>query len=155
MTPIQKDFLHAYLKSLPPDDQTRFSPVHAEYFCNDEFNANECARLINDGVKTASCSLKIGYELEGEPLPELNRLTIVLDWNQNPVCIIRLTRLDFCKFKDVSARFAYQEGEGDRSYEWWYKTHLKFFSDYATELSVTFNEESELVLEYFEKVYPA
>ncbi|MFC5077697.1 ASCH domain protein [Vibrio thalassae] len=154
MTPKQQAFLDQYLTQLTASERASIKDVIAEHFCGDEYNANQCAKLINEGVKTASCSLKAGYDIEQEPLPKVGRLSVVLDWEQNPVCIIELTSVEVCPFNQVSAEFAYAEGEGDRSYQWWKQAHVRFFEWYANELNITFSEHDDLVLERFKKVFP-
>lgn len=67
MTPQQEAFLDQYLASLPSDQRETRTDTIAEHFCADEYNANQCAKLINQGIKTASCSLKEGYDIEGDP----------------------------------------------------------------------------------------
>ncbi|MCG9628048.1 ASCH domain-containing protein [Vibrio mediterranei] len=154
MTPKQQIFLNQYLEQLTTSERASIKDVIAEHFCGDEYNANQCAKLINEGIKTASCSLKAGYEIEQEPLPQVGRLSVVLDWDQNPICIIKLTSVEVCPFNQVSEAFAYAEGEGDRTYQWWKQAHLRFFEWYANELNITFSEYDDLVLERFEKVFP-
>ncbi|AXN30288.1 ASCH domain-containing protein [Vibrio coralliilyticus] len=154
MTPQQQAYLNEYLTTLTPQQRESIPDTIAEYFCADEFNANECARLINEGTKRASCSLKQGYDIEQEPLPQVGRITVVLNWQQEPVCIIRLTEVSICPFDQVTEEFARSEGEGDLSYEWWRDVHIKFFTQYAGEIGAKFDLQSELVLERFEKVYP-
>lgn len=87
-------------------------------------------------------------------MPQVGRLSVVLDWDQNPICIIKLTSVEVCPFNQVSEAFAYAEGEGDRTYQWWKQAHLRFFEWYANELNITFSEYDDLVLERFEKVFP-
>ncbi|EGU34549.1 ASCH domain-containing protein [Vibrio scophthalmi] len=154
MTPNQQAFLDQYLAQLSEAERNDIPQFLAEYFCADEYNANECARLIGLGIKTASCSLKAGYDIDDELLPVVGRLTVVLDWNQTPICIVKLTSVEICPFNQVTEAFAQSEGEGDGTYAWWRKAHIDFFNQYAQEIGVSFTEESELVLERFEKVYP-
>lgn len=154
MTEIQQAYLQKYLLTLSEAQRDSIPQVHAEYFCADEYNANECARLVNQRTKTASCSLKQGYDIENEPLPLVGRLTVVLNWAEEPVCIIEHTEVSICPFNQVTEEFAQSEGEGDGSYQWWREAHLQFFTQYANQVGAQFSEESELVLERFEKVYP-
>ncbi|WP_114785827.1 ASCH domain-containing protein [Vibrio tetraodonis] len=154
MTPQQEAFLNQYLASLPSDQRETRTDTIAEHFCADEYNANQCAKLINQGIKTASCGLKEAYDIEGEPLPEVGRLSIVLNWHQEPVCIIKLTDVSICPFNQVTEEFARLEGEGDLSYQWWHDAHIEFFKSYAKEVGASFTPESVLILERFEKVYP-
>lgn len=154
MTPSQQAFMDAYLSTLSAAGRGAIPQTVAEHFCADEANANECARLIAAGIKRASCSLLAGYEKENEPLPQVGRLSLVLNWAQQPVCIVRLTEVSFCPFEAVDAAFAAAEGEGDGSLAWWRDAHMAFFTAFAADVGVPFNEQSELVLERFEKVYP-
>lgn len=154
MTPQQQDFLSQYLDTLSEAERQTIPQFIAEYYCADEYNANECARLVNAGIKRASCSLKAGYEVDNEPLPQVGRITVVLNWNEEPVCIVKHIEVTTSPFNQVSETFAQEEGEGDGSYQWWRDAHIQFFTQYAQELAIEFTEESELVLERFEKVYP-
>lgn len=154
LTDNQRVFLNHYLTTLDPSARAAIPHINAEYFCADEWNANTCAHLINTGIKTASCSLRAGYAIEQEPEPVVGQLTVVLNWQQEPVCIIQLQRIEYCHFKDVPAEFAALEGEGDGSYRHWRQAHLEFFRQDAETLGFDFNEESELILEYFVKVFP-
>ncbi|WP_068713496.1 ASCH domain-containing protein [Vibrio tritonius] len=154
MNPEHREFLNQYLATLTISARENIPNVIAEYFCADEENANECARLVNNGIKTATCSFKKGYEAKNEPLPKVGQLMVVLDWEQNPVCIVETTKVSVCAFGDVDSEFARAEGEGDRSYSWWREAHIDFFRDYAQELGCEFNDQSEIVQEWFKKVYP-
>ncbi|WP_115718967.1 ASCH domain-containing protein [Gallaecimonas mangrovi] len=154
MNAAQQAFLDAYLATLSPRECKAVPVCVAEHFCADEENANICAQLVNSGIKTATCSLKAAYDIEQQPLPAPGRLTVVLNWAQQPVCVIKTTTVSFCPFNRVPAAFAKAEGEGDGSYRWWYQAHLAFFNGHARELGLAFTADSELVLEHFEKVYP-
>ena len=154
MTPIQRAFLDQYLDALTEQERNAIPRCTATYFCADEYNANECARLINSNIKRAACSLKSAFDHDQDPLPAVGELTLVLDWDQQPVCVIKLTATSICPFDEVTREFAELEGEGDGTYEWWRTAHIKFFSTYAQTIGTTFNEKTELVLERFEKVYP-
>lgn len=154
MNPEQLAFLNEYLAILPKCERDAIPGIVAESFCADEYNANECARLINEGIKKATCSLKAAYEIDEEPLPKPGHITVVLDWDEQPVCIVKTKTVKVCAFNEVSEDFAVAEGEGDGSYEWWRTEHVKFFEKYSAENDVPFSESSDLILERFEKVYP-
>jgi uncharacterized protein YhfF len=154
MNEKQQKFLDQYLSTLSQAEIDSIPQFLAEYFCADEYNANECARLINNKIKRASCSLKSAYDAENEPLPEVGRITVVLNWDNEPICIIRLTEVSISPFDKVTREFAESEGEGDGSYEWWREAHIDFFTKQAQEIDKTFDGNSELVLERFQKVFP-
>lgn len=154
MTEAQQHFLNPYLATLSCEARQAIPKITASHYCADEYNANTCAHLINIGKKTASCSLKAGWEIDKEPLPQVGELSVVLNWAQEPVCIIKLTTVSTCPFNQVPVAFAEAEGEGDGTYDWWRNAHIRFFESYAKEIGTTFNVQSELVLERFKKVFP-
>ncbi|MGX7777208.1 ASCH domain-containing protein [Streptococcus pluranimalium] len=112
------------------------------------------AQLVLDGTKTATASAFDLYELEGEPLPEVGSYDIVLDSQDDAVCIIEITKVSVVPFKDVSAGHAFKEGEGDRSLAYWRQVHKELFSEWLAEADLAFNEDSKIVLEEFRVVYP-
>lgn len=86
-------------------------------------------------------------------MPVVGKDAIVLNGKNEPVCVIQNKTVEIMPFKNVSAEHAYLEGEGDRSYEYWWKVHEKFFAQECEEdLDTTFTENTEVVCETFEKV---
>lgn len=112
------------------------------------------AQLVLDGTKTATASAFELYELEGEPLPKVGSYDIVLDSQDDAVCIIEITKVSVVPFKDVSDGHAFKEGEGDRSLAYWRQVHEELFTEWLAESHLVFNEGSKIVLEEFRVVYP-
>lgn len=110
------------------------------------------AQLVIDGVKTATCSGHIFYELENEPLPTTNDYSIILNSNDEPVAIIRTTEVTLTPMNEVPEEFAIAEGEGDQTYEYWKNTHTKFFTKELNEIGREFSEDMLLVCERFELI---
>ena len=108
--------------------------------------ANQLADLVVKGKKTASCGSLAAYQSEDTP-PKVGSYHIILNGQQEPVCVIRITSLRLVKFCDVDATFARKEGEGDLSLEYWRTEHQRFFTQTGS-----FSEEMELVAEEFEVV---
>lgn len=146
-------YLDQYLQTLSDSEREKYQSFSSDYFCGEQHNANLCAQLIRIGQKTATCSLKYCYELDDEPMPAIGHLQVVTDWNGKPICIIEIESVAECKYSDVSAEFAYLEGEGDRSLQWWRKAHWGFFVQNCAELNIEASEEMMLVLERFRVVY--
>ena len=69
------------------------------------------------------------------------------------VCVTKTTKVYRTLFKDVSARHAYLEGEGDRSLAYWRKVHQAFFTAELAEVKLDFTPELEVVCEEFEVVF--
>ena len=148
-----KDYLNTYLGSLPYDVAQKYSSFSSGYFCADELNANRCADLILRGEKRASCSLEYWYCHEGEDMPAEGHLHVVTDWAGEPVCIVEVTSVQTAKFSEVTADFAFEEGEGDKSLSWWREEHWAFFSRECEQLGITPTEDMLLVLERFKVIH--
>ena len=116
-------------------------------------DADKLARLVRDGIKTATCSAYCFYEMEEETLPEAGSYNIILGSDDQAVCITRTTKVYVTPFSQVTADHAFKEGEGDRSLEYWRKVHKKFFTEDLKEAGLPFDEEMKLVCEEFEVVY--
>lgn len=151
-----QEFLDAFLASLPLSDQKDYASrrVSADFFCADEENANLCAQLVRDGEKQATCGLAYWYDSGEEVQPQVGDLLIVLDWQQKPVAIVELTKIERKAFGAIDADFAALEGEGDKSYSWWRKAHWDFFSRELSGLGQTMSDDVEIVTEQFKLVWP-
>ena len=111
------------------------------------------AKLVADGVKTATCSALALYEAEGESLPEEGQYSVVLDGEDRAVCIIQTTKVYIAAFRDISAEHARKEGEGGRSLAYWRQVHKAFFTQQLSGVGQKFTEDSKLVCEEFKVVY--
>jgi len=125
--------------------------VIAEQFGFDEI-ADELAQLIIDGKKTATCSAHVLYELENEPLPAVDRYSIVLNSKNSPVAIIRTKEVKLIKMNEVPESLALEEGEGDLTYEYWWNGHEKIFTLELKEHGLDFSDDMLLVFERFELI---
>ena len=114
----------------------------------------ELARLVNAGIKTATASLALWYDLEGEALPQAGQYSVILNTKDEAVCIIRTTRVFTSAFDEVDEVQAYREGEGDRSLSYWRRVHARFFSEELAAIGRGFDEKMPVVCEEFQKVYP-
>ena len=116
-------------------------------------DADRLAKLVKDGIKTATCSAYCFYEMEDEALPEEGEYNIILDSGDEAVCIIRTAKVYITPFSQVSADHAYREGEGDRSLSHWRDVHKKFFTEELQAEGLEFSEDMNLVCEEFKVVY--
>lgn len=126
--------------------------VHAEAWC---FGADPdtLAKLVVDGIKTATSSAYVGYEIEHEELPKAGEYSIILDSKEEAVCIIQTTQVTILAFNEVSSEHAYKEGENDRSLENWRKVHKAFFERELASYDRKFDESMLVVCEEFKVVY--
>ena len=112
-----------------------------------------CLTLYNK-EKTATCSGYL-FTKEQEPLPKPGQYAVILDSQEEPKAIIEITQVDIMPMNEVPESFAKAEGEGDLSYDYWYKEHEEFFTEALEPYGLTFKEDMLLVCERFKLVYSA
>lgn len=117
-------------------------------------DADGLAALVLNGTKTATASGYALYALDSdEAMPKAGDYSVILDSREEAVCVIRTTKVFVVPFRDVDARQAWKEGEGDRSLAYWRQVHWDFFtSDYA-EYGLKFTEDSEILCEEFDLLW--
>ena len=105
--------------------------------------------LVRDGPKRATAGREADFD-EDEPIPSPGDHHVILDGEDHPICIIRTTSIEIRPFGQVDAQFAWDEGEGDRSLEWWRAAHIRYFASVGTPI----DDDTRIVLERFSKVWP-
>ena len=116
--------------------------------------ADLLADLVLRGEKTATASAYDLYAMEDESLPREGTFDVILDGQNQAVCIVEITKVSVQPFHQVSPDHACKEGEGDKSLAYWRQVHADFFKDWLGEAGLTFTPNSKVVLEEFRKVYP-
>lgn len=116
-------------------------------------NADELAELTKKGIKTATSSAFLFYELEKESLPKPGDYSVVLNTQDDAICIIQTKHVEIVPFFKVSEEHAYKEGEGDRSLAYWREVHRTFFVKELSAIQQSFTEELLVVCEEFTVVY--
>lgn len=144
------DFWTRFIESNPKYAQ--HSIPQLDSYCNDPISTNQLADLVNKSIKTASCSAFIDYKISNEELPKVGELKIIVDWDHNPICIIKITKVYLQKFNEIDESFALKEGEGDKSLAYWQVAHKNFFTKILNEYNLSFSENLLLVCEEFEKI---
>lgn len=144
-------FWRDFLTSQP--DQERSSPPEAWGFGDNPQMADELGRLVMAGIKTATCSALWEVEAEGSPLPQVGDLSIILDGDGQPLCVVETVEVAIRAYDAVDAAFAYAEGEGDRSLDYWREAHRRFFARILPAIGLQFDEAMPLVCERFRVVY--
>ncbi len=115
---------------------------------------DELADLVVRGIKTATSSAFALYELEGEAVPKAGDCSVILDSQDNAVCIIRDVRVLVIPFNEMTPELAALEGEGDCSLQYWKKVHTDFFIQEMSSAGLEFTEDMKVVFEEFEVVWP-
>ena len=117
-----------------------------------EYWANELLRLVLVGQKRATSSSLWAYEIEGDKIPQVGDFSIVTDWEGNPRCVIRTTKVRILPFREMTYDICWLEGEDD-TLESWRRGHISFFQEEGKELGYTFTEDMPVIFEEFEAVY--
>ncbi len=115
---------------------------------------DELAALVVNGPKRATAGWVVESEADGEPIPKVGDVWIVTNGKEVPVCAIRTVEVRTGPLVSVDEAFAFDEGEGDRTVDWWMKAHLDYFERRSVEMGVPFDPEtSEIIFERFELVH--
>jgi histidinol-phosphate aminotransferase len=147
-------FWRDYIDSLPAGVHRQKRPADVFAFGDTREMADQLAKLVRDGVKTATCSALWSYEEDQKPLPQREDHSVVLDGNGAPVAVIETVEVFVVPFNEVPERFAYEEGEGDRSLAYWREAHRNYFSRQRFK-DRAFDERMPLICERFRVVHIA
>lgn len=117
------------------------SPAHADGLLS----------LVLDGVKTGTASSLRDYEADGDPLPEVGELSIILDGGGAPRAVLETTEVTTVPFDQVTAEHAHAEGEGDRTLAAWRQIHERFWTEHSRG---GFAPDMPVVCERFRLIHP-
>jgi len=113
--------------------------------------ANELAALVIAGSKRATASLQRDY---ADDLPKVGDYVVVIDGDGSPCCIWRTSEITIKPLIEVSADFAWDEGEGDRSVAYWLAAHREYFNAQAAAQGFQMDDQTATVFERFTIVWP-
>ena len=149
------DHIHSFWKSFEEtigcDASSRF--YESFHFDDNETAANKLGDLVLQGRKRATASLLWAYETNNSPIPKVGDLSVVINWQKEPLCIIETTRVEIVPYEDVSEAFAAVEGEGDGSLRHWREVHWSYFSRECQSLGKEPSLRMPIICECFKVVY--
>jgi uncharacterized protein YhfF len=116
--------------------------------------ATELAGLVVAATKRATAGLVRQFGPGGEAPAIVGGHVVLVDGAGQPCAIWRTTELRVGPLNSVDERFAWDEGEGDRTRDWWLAAHRRFFSRRAEAENFSMHDEIETVFERFEVVWP-
>jgi uncharacterized protein YhfF len=147
-------FWQRYLASLRPEHPHRALQPDAFAFGGGGALADELAELVLAGRKRATTSLPIEFAADGDPLPEVGSLSIVLAGDGRPVAIIERTQVFERAFDEVDAAYAAVEGEGDGGLAGWRADHAEYFEGVCARLGGCFDGRAPVICQVFRVVWP-
>jgi len=112
--------------------------------------ADRLLALVLAGKKTATTGLYQEYVDDGESLPVVGELSIILDGNGLPQALVREADVVVIRFGDITPQQAAAEGEGDQTLESWRAAHRTFFEGRGHSI----DDDSLIVWEHFDVLYP-
>jgi len=148
-----KAYWQKFLSSLPADSPYHSKTYVAESWGDNPALADELGALIVQGIKTGTCSAVWEWEAEGNPIPEEGYITIALDGNGEPLCVVETYEITIRKYNEVDADFARTEGEGDLSLEYWREEHKRYFTRTLAKIGKEFSADMPLACERFRVIY--
>lgn len=102
--------------------------------------------IINGNKRATAGLLKEDYLDEGEEIEFVGEKLAILDNQQKPIGIVKVTRVEVLDFKDVPTEFALAEAEGDLSGDDFRQSHLKFWNSVGIEVL----PDTKIVMVYFD-----
>lgn len=116
-------------------------------------DATEIAELVVAGVKTATGSLLWSFEHDKAPIPKTGDHWIVVDGNDDPVCIIRTADVSIIPYDEVPEDYARDGGEGDRSLDSWRRLYWEYITSECRRINREPLENTPMVMERFSVVF--
>jgi uncharacterized protein YhfF len=129
------------------------APFQVWHFGMTRESAEELCQLVLEGKKRATASLVWEYDDKPEDAPVLHGYSVVTDFDGNPKCIVQTTELRVLPFSEVDAEFAFDEGEGDQSLDYWRQVHWDYFLKVCAEIGREPSLEMPVNCERFELLY--
>lgn len=125
----------------------------ADFFGDSVELADQLVDLIVAGRKRATASSHEEYLHDGSAMPQPGRLSLALDGHGQARALIRTTEVRVGPLASVDDRFAWDEGEGDRTRASWLEAHHRFFSRWLPQVGLRFDPDMPTVFERFEVLY--
>jgi len=109
------------------------------------------------GEKTATSSLLVEWEQEGEALPAVGQQQLVVDSDGRGVATIEVVQIDVIRLGDADLRLAIEEGEQFETVAQWREAHEHFWREYSLpnlpeHLGYSLTDDSLVVVERFRLV---
>jgi uncharacterized protein YhfF len=86
--------------------------------------ADSLLDLVLSGTKRATCWAESQGLLSAEP----GKMMVVVDGRGVPRAVLKTIELTKRRFDQVDESFAFDEGEGDRSLQYWREAHARYFT---------------------------
>jgi uncharacterized protein YhfF len=139
--------LAALKVAIPP------GPVRLDGYGDSPSLSEELLALIRRGRKRAGTSLLWACEADDQPIPSVRDIEIVLDFQNEPALVTRITDFAVVPYGEVTPEYAAIEGEGDGSLEYWRRAHWAYFSRECRRIGREPTEAMPVVCSVFEVLH--
>jgi uncharacterized protein YhfF len=129
-------------------------PVDVFPFGTTADQADGLGELVLHGPKRATAGLVADFEADGIPLPQVGDHNVFVLGDGRPGGVLRTTDIRIGPLSSVDAQFAWDEGEGDRSLEYWLEVHRDYCRIRCAALDIPYSEDVAVAFERFELVWP-
>jgi uncharacterized protein YhfF len=118
---------------------------------------DQLVAAILSGAKTTTSGLLVGYERDGEPLPQPGDRWVVIDSAGEPVTLIEVVAVRVIRLAEVDLAHAVGEGEGFNSVAEWRAGHEAFWHSDGLRAELgdpafTVNDDTLVVAEQFRMI---
>ena len=118
------------------------------------WQADELLALVLAGLKDGTASSLWDYEANGDPLPAVGEMSIILDGAGAPRAVIETTAVEIVPFDEVDEVHASAEGEGDRTLAHWREVHERYWREHS-ENARGYAPDMPVVCERFRLIHAA
>lgn len=137
-----------------PEGATEEIP-DADFYHNNEEDANRLGNLVLTGKKKASSSLYALYGKYNIDLPKVGNKQIVTNFDGKALAIIETTKVDTIPFNQISTSYAALDMGTDKdALKNWKKAHWDFFEYFLAESGEKPTQEMIIVCETFKTIWP-
>ncbi|HEY7718200.1 MAG TPA: ASCH domain-containing protein [Pedococcus sp.] len=137
-----------------PDRRHDTEAPPAEWFGDSPEMADELLEAVLDGPKRATSALVAEFADGDEELPRIGSHWICCDGSGRPRLVVRSVELRVGPVSSVDEAFAYDEGEGERTREWWLDAHQGYWQRSCARMGIDYSDSLEVVFERFVVVWP-
>lgn len=116
--------------------------------------ADNLAELVVSGPKRATAGLLRYFTEGGEAMPRVGEHVVLIDGKGTPRCVWQTTDVVVKPLNQVDEKFAWDEGEGDRTLASWLAGHRRYFAMEAERDKFDFSDDIATVCERFRVVWP-
>ncbi|MGI9552195.1 MAG: ASCH domain-containing protein [Aurantibacter sp.] len=129
------------------------APPKVYHFCDNQEDADRCAKLVKKGIKRATSDSLLGLQYRNEELPKKGDYIVVTNWEGKAQCIVETKKVILKPFFSIDEEFARLEGEGDKSLKYWKEVHWDYYTRELEPFGRVPRESMIVVCQEFDMVF--